>query len=112
MSYEGYSQVICENGHYFTRDCFNNYSCYCGGKDAWENMVDQTNGPDQGEIPIEDMQKFIIEPAKTKTCAHCNHTETYEQAKYRVPSKEETNELRAYYNEGFYDDETGYPRIK
>ena len=48
MSYEGYSQFICKNGHYFTLDCSyadDNPECpNCFSKPIWENGVDQTNG--------------------------------------------------------------------
>ena len=49
MSYEGYSEYICDLGHYYCRDCYDDDSgCpACGSKPAWRNSVDQTNGEDE-----------------------------------------------------------------
>ena len=52
MSYEGYWQVLCENGHQDSFDCFvKNFqdlkdgACSkCGEKFVWVNSVDLTNG--------------------------------------------------------------------
>lgn len=54
MSFEGYYQIICENGHYHTPDCYYYYhdeegmvacsSTGCKGKIIWSNLVDVTNG--------------------------------------------------------------------
>lgn len=59
MSYEGYVQVLCANGHYSTYDCWDdpfglgygeetvNPICnVCGAKLVWRNGVDITNGCD------------------------------------------------------------------
>ena len=42
MSFEGYSQAICENGHRFDLFDFQE-NCECGARAAWENVVDDTN---------------------------------------------------------------------
>jgi hypothetical protein len=46
MSYEGYDQYVCVNGHYEARDCHTPMKkCpTCGERFVWENAVDQTNG--------------------------------------------------------------------
>lgn len=55
MSYEGYDQVLCKNGHYFTFDCYSAPDYFgqdgdpwvctkCGEKAVWWNGVDETNG--------------------------------------------------------------------
>ena len=55
MSYEGYSQFLCEKGHYWTKDCNElpnlmyeedvKQKCpICGEEEVWENMVNITNG--------------------------------------------------------------------
>ena len=99
MSWEGYEQVICAAGHYSCRDGWESDNCHCGAKIVWFNVVDQTNGPSQGEIPIEDLAQFIVEPEKTETCPCCGHTKKIQDAKYRIPTKEETEKLRKYYSE-------------
>lgn len=101
MSYEGYEQVICKNGHYFERDCYDHDALcpHCFAEAGWENSVDQTNGPDQGAIPMDALAQFLLEPKKTETCAHCGNTKVISQAKYRVPTRKETDPLRVYVNE-------------
>ena len=53
MSFEGYYQVLCKNGHYSTCDCYtlhtpgssDDWRCsICGEECAWWNIVDETNG--------------------------------------------------------------------
>lgn len=51
MSYEGYEQILCKNGHYTCFDCYsvpdleNDWSCsYCNERAVWSNSVDETNG--------------------------------------------------------------------
>lgn len=60
MSFEGYFQILCQNGHLRECDCYvepmffrNNkeeepeyplWTCSCGAHAAWWNLVDETNG--------------------------------------------------------------------
>ena len=48
MSFEGYYQVLCKNGHLYENDVYNTdleeWKCWCGESVAWYNIVDQTNG--------------------------------------------------------------------
>ncbi len=47
MSYEGYIEYLCVNGHYTTSDCYDERvkKCpHCCGAIEYENSVDQTNG--------------------------------------------------------------------
>jgi hypothetical protein len=48
MSYEGYEEYLCENGHHMERDVYDIRSVteceYCKGKLLWRHSVDQTNG--------------------------------------------------------------------
>ena len=50
MGWDGFVQVLCKNGHYFTEDYYiysdyeGNWVCpYCQEKEAWHNIVDTTN---------------------------------------------------------------------
>jgi len=51
MSFEGYYQLLCENGHHFAADCYSHYGSDfsdticpdCGAPVAWWNLVNQTN---------------------------------------------------------------------
>jgi hypothetical protein len=50
MSFEGYYQFLCKNGHYMSSDCYTesleeiNNCIYCGELYVWRNLVDVTNG--------------------------------------------------------------------
>lgn len=100
MSYQGYEQHICWNGHRF--DTGASYAwgaddgpkCPVTGCDAHSefcNSVDQTNT--RGDGKIEDWSSLLISPAKTETCSCCKHTEFIEEAKYRIPTKKECSKL-------------------
>lgn len=109
MGYSGYVQCLCTKGHYTTMahdDC----ETKCSAADStnphggggcfqfftWMNRVDDTNGDSVGLIPEEALKDFLIEAAKTETCSHCNHTKVVDDARYRIPSDEETRKLRTY----------------
>jgi len=96
MSYEGFIQQICENGHFSGRDCCDsNETCrICSGKIVWENEVDQTNWEDVGYIQREDMNKFIIQKAVIETCSHCGQNKQISPDIYRPPTPEETAQYR------------------
>lgn len=75
MSYEGFVQKVCINGHYNVSDDSN--GCYgvkdpcveCGSKKfPWTNYVDDTNCYCDGEIKTVDLRPYIKEPAKYKVC--------------------------------------------
>lgn len=51
MSYEGFTQILCANGHYHTVDAHEDYLAddywrcpICGALKAWTNEVNTTNG--------------------------------------------------------------------
>lgn len=49
MSYEGYDEYICENGHYYKINVHSKKElcCSCGAHWLWFHAVDQTNGYDE-----------------------------------------------------------------
>ncbi len=50
MSYEGYREYLCETGHHFGHDCYDEDATecpYCGAPIAYWHSVDQTNGEDE-----------------------------------------------------------------
>lgn len=58
MSFEGYYELLCENGHFAkSYDIYGDFpdKCdYCGAPFTHHHMVDQTNGPDEdcpGTLP-------------------------------------------------------------
>ena len=89
MSYEGYAQLLCPGGHYYTapepwcREDADMQCQICKKMAVWVNEVDDTNCDEVGYIdPI-----FL-------TLEHGTHDD--ENARYRVPSTEETETLRAH----------------
>lgn len=107
MSYEGYDQVICEDGHLSTVDCWDDDSaCFiCGGKRVWRNGVDDTNCDEMGII--HDFSSLVITPEELQTC-NLGHPHVVKHAKYRVPTEKEAEKLRCYKdcnNRHLYDDD-------
>lgn len=104
MSWEGYNQVLCPNGHPYTdyADSYNeplNICPNCKTPGGEFNTVDQTNGcmnwcasHDEGKCPGEiceffrcqcGMKKLIlVTPAVTETCS-LGYAHIKEPAKYR-----------------------------
>jgi len=68
MSYEGYDQYLCGNGHYWIQDCNNdNEECpVCKGKFVWRNGVNETNFDGWGYIDME-MLLVLLVTMKAKT---------------------------------------------
>lgn len=93
MSYEGYDQYICENGHYWIEDCYSagdpaGRRCkVCSSKVAWRNGVDQTNGSwdDDGNRIDGHVELEVDIPALECTCPTCGHTHTTTVETYKIP---------------------------
>jgi len=77
MSFDGYFQLICENGHAYYEGLFGeeeNALCpYCNKKCIWWNLVDSTN--DCGK-PI------TLELIKQRHCSKCG---SILEEKYKIP---------------------------
>ncbi len=106
MSYEGYDQCLCKNGHLSEFDCSASYydeddrKCpNCGEEIVFTNSVDQTNGEYYGKILDLTWLHLQISPAKEEVC-NLGHTHVMEEARYRVPTKEELNRFRMWYDSG------------
>jgi predicted RNA-binding Zn-ribbon protein involved in translation (DUF1610 family) len=95
MSYQGYVQVLCKNGHYRKFDAYNDptdffewenkkpWTCPdCGEKMVWSNNVDQTNGEDFGYVELE-----IEHDAEEEECRSCGHVEVTEPVRFKIPEK-------------------------
>ena len=88
MSYEGYTEVLCSNGHYTTIDCHDSLErCpWCKSLPKMTREVDQTNGAMEN-YPIT-MSSFhalkVKEPLKTQTC-DLGHKHIIKQQTYYFP---------------------------
>lgn len=73
MSFEGWTQNICENGHYYCDNVYVPDGCYCGAKSVWENLVDDTNCDRYGYIPQEFIKQFgdIAQPMSEQDKVKC-----------------------------------------
>jgi len=84
VSYEGYSQLLCDRGHQWTEGCgqVDEYSTcpVCGGPPVWENCVDQTNGIFEDGIRIDGYVE--LEKVKEDKCEHCGHVK---EVCYKIP---------------------------
>jgi len=109
MSFEGYYEAICNNGHRYTFDCYEiedyldeNPKCDCGSHCVFCNMVDTTNGPADGKISEEGWKSILISPEESQTC-NLGHIHVTSRAVYGIPTKKEMEKFRVY-----YDDEYGF----
>lgn len=90
MSYEGYEQILCQNGHYNTIDAMETMyqdgykPCeFCQSPIVWFNCVDTTN--DDGSDYIIDLKEKIS--ATICTC-HCGNQHQISPAIYEIPEKQ------------------------
>lgn len=94
MSFEGYYQVICKNGHHSHTDLnfsTDDWECPdCEAKCAWWNLVDITNGSYEGMETSGKRIDGFIEPrvkdkAKTCTCKECGNIHATTIQTYHIP---------------------------
>ena len=105
MSYEGYRQILCENGHYYEEDVcaaqwgdVEPWKCtVCGAKEAWDNSVNTTNGSydvaDDGSETMVRIDGFVeLEVAKPATyceCSSCGNKHVVCPETFKIPDKHE-----------------------
>lgn len=99
MSWEGYQQNLCTNGHAFDTDAdvdINDpdFKCpRCQAKVAWFNIVDLTNGCFNVDLDGNETDERIdgmvmlqqLTPAEICKCDACGHCHTSKPATYRIP---------------------------
>ena len=118
MSYEGYVQRLCSQGHLSVVDCMDESetrgiwddgytpSCLiCKEPIAWSNSVDETNH----NTPA--FSNFRVREAEVvDECHTCNNKKVVKQVTYHVPTADEmkdySNEVSAYYDK-MYDEVIG-----
>lgn len=96
MSYEGYVQNLCKNGHHWEAEG-GSYAdptvCpECTQPPEWVNPVNDTNCDSIGEI---DMNQFLYKEAEYKKC-DMGHLHQISPAVYRIPSLDETKKARCW----------------
>lgn len=121
MSFEGYYQKLCRNGHLTQHDVYDydskyEFACpYCGERFVWFNTVDQTNGMcdfscdtprcsaqlnecDTCDKRIDGFVQLEVDvPATTERC-NLGHDHITAQTRYKIPTdkghmiEEENNE--------------------
>lgn len=99
MSYEGYTQNLCANGHYYVsgEGIYNDVGpCQCGALAAFTNHVDDTNCDEYGIIPTTVFTTLLLEEEKVETC-NLGHVHVVAEAVYRIPSEEEAKAMRHYW---------------
>lgn len=96
MSYEGYYQQWCPNGHYDECDALQHdwdERCIdCGEPYVLEHSVDLTNDGGPSGKGWGYIQPEVDIPAVTETCEHCNHTRTVKPEIYKIPTQEQREE--------------------
>jgi len=76
MSFEGYYQILCENGHYDEMDVYameanGEWNCYnCGTDKFTTNIVDTTNGVIEGTDRCPGYVEMKL--VHKKKCEHCD----------------------------------------
>jgi hypothetical protein len=97
MSYEGYSQVICANGHSYDIDC-NDFGhdgrCpECQAESVWTNGVDTTNGSfnidSDGNETNERIDGYVelevLALPSFCTCKDCGNQHQMKSTTYKIP---------------------------
>jgi hypothetical protein len=100
MSYEGYEQHLCQNGH-----LFDNYdilseslSCpECKAPSVFYNLVDQTNGEDWGVILASGWETLRLTSDEYETC-NLGRRHLVTLGTYRIPSAKELEGLRYHWH--------------
>jgi len=86
MSFEGYYQLICKKGHYYTEGLWGPEEkalCpVCNSRAAWWNLVNVTNGSFEENERIDGY--ISLEVKSRKVCEHCNSTL---ERLYKIPKK-------------------------
>lgn len=91
MSFEGYYQLICKNGHYWTVECGYSFDdeeleskcAVCGEGAVWYNLVDVTNG--SFDLDGKRIDGFVN--PKLKKRDKCKHCGSILESTYEIPKK-------------------------
>jgi len=91
MSFEGYYQNLCSNGHYWTEDVYGeNYETCprCGKETVWSNLVDVTNGSYEEGCEWDEEHRIdgfvTLEILSEEVCPCCGHVK---ELRYKIPER-------------------------
>lgn len=95
MSYEGWTQVLCKNGHEFSIGQYEDrHPCpHCGAEIVWSHEVDLTNGcePDcklyDKKCYAHPLELEIATPAVYEHCPTCQHKRVVFVQIYKIPAE-------------------------
>ena len=83
MGFEGYYQLLCENGHYSVVDCDSlPANCHCAAPMVWYNVVNTTNGF-SGPVHLE-----VLEDESIAVCPLCKHRRVVRPKRFKIPEYE------------------------
>ena len=86
MSFEGYVQRLCVNGHLSIVDVYNDDDgdvCFCGALFVYRHIVDETN-----DWNPEDRKEFeILIAAEYDICPTCENKKLVKPATYKIPEE-------------------------
>lgn len=99
MSFEGFVQYLCKNGHNWDNDVYwddDSEKCpICEAEIVWSNLVDTTNGSfcncNEGCENCEDgridgyIELEVKEPAVYSECKECGTKKLIKEETYKVP---------------------------
>ena len=86
MSYEGYVQELCANGHLRQRDAYQATppQCSCGAAFVYTHNVDETNGYDPAD-PGTYPKPFEVEKEADYVICNLGHKHYTSERTYKIP---------------------------
>lgn len=89
MSFIRYNQCLCEEGHLWSSEAYEEEFCpYCKKRAVWKNMSHDTDD----EYGLINMEQFLLTKAQHESCNL--GPRSFRPASYRIPTEEETEGAR------------------
>ncbi len=98
MSYEGFEEYLCEEGHLTTCDTMSdipllceagvNIASICGKRIVWNRSIDTTNGYDEDDMNMNKDKLEVAVGAIYQTYSSCNHMELVSDIRYKIPREQ------------------------
>jgi hypothetical protein len=93
MSFEGYYQILCGNGHlsdddvYYCRQEEDYWKCtVCGEREAWRNLVDVTNGSYYENERIDGFVELEVDHKPVSNTCDMGHQHLVSPVTYKIPA--------------------------